>query len=413
MMLSTYTQQSLEAVILNCLITEGAKITDAMFDATPAELFRDKRSKIVYEALKEIRKNGEAASCDEYVLHSRIKDSPEITTDYLCDLFSILGRSQYYPAYVQELKRRYLLERNKRAAQELVSDIKQPIYDIDSFLASIPQRFTMPDYTAPSLSIRELAPRVMELLEKIEKGIDTGCKTGIGVLDNYFGGGLQPGLYVIGGRTHHGKTDFAIEIALGLLENGYKVRYDQLETDNEVFAKRLIGKMAGVTPGEILSRKIDWTKLYLSASHMFENLPLTMAPKTYTIEELKISCAMDSFDVLIIDQFDKIKLDPNYRYLEAKNLVVEGLLEISKSLKKPVIVMTQLNRTTDDAKPTLRDYKDTGQLEQTADVGMLLWQTMENHTTTLNVHIAKDRIMLKKSNPMRFTWVDGRLRSIY
>jgi replicative DNA helicase len=249
-------------------------------------------------------------------------------------------------------------------------------------------------------------------------GSCTFIPTGINALDKTFGGGLQPGFYIIGARTNVGKTEFGADIALGMAENGATVQYDQLELDKIVFFEKLIAKFAGHNRGSLVKGLIDPKKVNL-AKDKLRALPLLTTSAPYDIKQLTAYCAQNKgkFDALIIDQFSEIiPMADKKDHLLALNEIVHGVFRISKDLRIPVIMLAQINREADRGaavrEPRLSDLKDTGTLEQAADVVILLSRPNKGERDDyLGVHIAKDRIMENSGHKFKLYRRFGRLTS--
>jgi replicative DNA helicase len=366
------------------------------------DLFRTKLNRSLFKAIKDVFNAKDfpiditkTAQC----LSTRYGFSTADAFDAVIDANCFPVNIERFKQYLEQLNDRKALLNAVNTAKQIIHEASG-VYDTKEFLAAIPNRFKAPELKFKSVSYHDLREEIDAYLESYGNGTTKFYKTGIGALDEHFGGGLQSGFYVIGSRTNIGKTEFAADLAIGLAENRVNIFYDQLELTNRVFYETLIAKLAGSYRGALVKGKIGEDKLR-EAKYKLAGLSVNTSSRAYTINELRIRCENErnSMQVLIIDQFDKIKLNPKLEFLHACNEIVQGLFRIHKDFDIPVILLAQLNRDSEKQaakprRPRMSDFKNTGDLEQTADVVILLERPNKGqHDDYLAVHIDKDRLM--------------------
>ena len=247
---------------------------------------------------------------------------------------------------------------------------------------------------------------------------DFTVRTGIGKLDEELMG-LKPGqVMVIGARPRVGKTT----LTLNILYNAAK-RYQMpgllfsLEMKAKDIAKKIFSRYAEVPTHKLIyntgSREI-LSKVEALEKDLAE-LPLIVDDTpTLTIEELKIKAKRYKLQfgikLLAIDylQLLKTRVKTHTAY-ERVSLISQTVKSLAKDLNLPVILISQLNReperTQIDREPRLADLRDSGAIEQDADIVLLMWRDNNSHEGDgeydMNIKIAKHRYYKTSSKPFK------------
>ena len=226
---------------------------------------------------------------------------------------------------------------------------------------------------------------------KNEEGI-VGVPTGLRDLDDKLGGLHQSDLIIIAGRPSMGKTSLATNIAFNaaqkLQESGKKssIAFFSLEMSSEQLSTRIISEQARISSNDIRRGRIsdDQFDKFLETSKNISELPL------YIDETPAISIAALSnrarrikrlfgLDMIVVDYIQLMKgttFNKDGRVQEISQ-ITQGLKAIAKELSVPVVALSQLSRQVeqrDDHKPQLADLRESGSIEQDADVVMFVYR---------------------------------------
>ena len=226
---------------------------------------------------------------------------------------------------------------------------------------------------------------------KNEEGI-VGVPTGLKDLDDKLGGLHQSDLIIIAGRPSMGKTSLATNIAFNaaqnLQESGKKssIAFFSLEMSSEQLSTRIISEQARISSNDIRRGRItnDQFDKFLETSKNIAELPL------YIDETPAISIAALSnrarrikrlfgLDMIVVDYIQLMKgttFNKDGRVQEISQ-ITQGLKAIAKELAVPVVALSQLSRQVeqrDDHKPQLADLRESGSIEQDADVVMFVYR---------------------------------------
>ncbi len=226
---------------------------------------------------------------------------------------------------------------------------------------------------------------------KNEEGI-VGVPTGLRDLDDRLGGLHQSDLIIIAGRPSMGKTSLATNIAFNaaqkLLDSGKKstIAFFSLEMSSEQLSTRILAEQARIRSNDIRRGKISDEQFdkFLETSKNISELPL------YIDETPAISIAAMSnrarrikrlfgLDMIIVDYIQLMRgtsFNKDGRVQEISQ-ITQGLKAIAKELSIPVVALSQLSRQVeqrDDHKPQLSDLRESGSIEQDADVVMFVYR---------------------------------------
>ena len=226
---------------------------------------------------------------------------------------------------------------------------------------------------------------------KNDQGI-VGVPSGLTDLDDRLGGLHKQDLIIIAGRPSMGKTALATNIAFNAAENIQKqnkktsIAFFSLEMSSEQLSTRILSEQSRIKSNDIRRGKInqeDFEK-FIEASKNLENLPLhiddtpaiTISALSNRARRLK---RKQGLDLIVIDYIQLMK-SSGYRnegrVLEIAE-ITQGLKALAKELDVPVLALSQLSRQVEqreDKKPQLADLRESGSIEQDADVVMFVFR---------------------------------------
>ena len=251
-----------------------------------------------------------------------------------------------------------------------------------------------------------------ETIEEIQFRANTGekivgLKTGFSDLDNAINGLQKGNLTVIGGRPSMGKTAFALNLIDNLGNKGHKGALFELEMDKKSLGIRRLAyecmiNSYNLSRGELTDT--EWIKLIDSADKKSKNNNIftdvsTGIDLTYIKSKCKSLKNTLGLDFIVIDHLGLIKMPKSDRTDLSLGIITSGLKALAKELDIAVVLLCQLNRKCEeryDKRPLLSDLRDSGNIEQDADLIMLLYRDKYYNSDTkddnvLEVRIAKQR----------------------
>jgi replicative DNA helicase len=265
--------------------------------------------------------------------------------------------------------------------------------------------------------IREILPKVMEEIETRykDKTPVTGISTGLKDLDRRMGGLNKSNYIIVAGRPGMGKTSLALKFAESASKNGEVVLVFSLEMAEKRLASRLVSmesKVEGDRMRTGFMDSSDFPKIEKAMGKMSDRDIIIDDSSALTIAEItartKKTNLKNKVSLVIIDY---IQLMRGSRGSEnrAKELtdISRGLLALAKDIDAPVVVLSQLNRGVEarkDKRPVMSDLKESGAMEEDADVVLLLYRDEEYNKSPDNPNKGTAEIIIGKGRDIG-TWI--------
>lgn len=191
---------------------------------------------------------------------------------------------------------------------------------------------------------------------------------------------VRPGRFVIvGAEPSVGKTALAIQCAWHWAKNR-KVGFFSLETDKEALTERLIAMLMQIPLSRIQDRNLsdqDWERV-CAASAEISTVPLEFVQASgMTTADIRAKILESGYEIVVIDYLQLMRARGGSRYEQVTNISLD-LHTIAQSLGVTVVALSQLSRSNDDHTPKNSDLRESGQLEQDADV--ILMMKLEKQT---------------------------------
>lgn len=363
-------------------------ILPEVIDKLYAEDFYMNSHQIIYSAIKKLFLNGQDINLTQLIEtmdKDRIKEAGGISyvTELMVNGLKI-SPLQYVKILKEKSYRRSAIKAMKHAINNLYDEKTHSSDEIEKVMTTLMRRNENRNMVSKDSAL--LNRTVDEIQERVKWGnIIPGMKSGIDSIDKNIGGFVRGELDIISGRPSMGKTMFTLNIGDGLCRNGYKVFMCELEmTEKAIGMRRLsysamveVEKMKfGRLTDEEISRIIaaqseisERDSMYTDCSPYQDLLSIRIKAKS-----LK---AMYGLDVIIIDHLSLMNIPKGQTRDAAIGEVTRGLKILAKELDVCVILICQLSRAVEqrnDKRPMLSDLRESGNIEQDADMVMFLYR---------------------------------------
>ena len=244
--------------------------------------------------------------------------------------------------------------------------------------------------TAGYSSIKDILISTFDQLEKLynQKGKISGITTGFAGIDRMTSGLHNSDLNIIAARPAMGKSALAINMATNAAKSGIPVAIFNLEMSKEQVANRMLAAEAMVDNNKLRSGQLDdndWVKL-ASASGILSEAPIYIDDTPgISIMEIRTKCRKLKMErnigLVVIDYLQLIAASSGKKNASREQEISEisrSLKILAKELNIPVIALSQLSRSAekrqDDKRPMLSDLRESGAIEQDADIVMFIYR---------------------------------------
>ncbi len=387
-----YNIEAEQSVLGSMLLSKDAILTATEIIQDPKEFYNPQHQQI-FSAIVELFKENKPV--DLITLSDKLKDSNTLErvggNSYLTELVGLVPsytNVKYYCGIVQE---KALLRELIGASTDLINQCYEPSREAEEILEGaekrifdISQRKTTGDF----IHIQQALVSTLERIEEVQKNSSniTGVSTGFRDIDNITAGLQKSDLILIAARPSMGKTAFALNIAQNAaVKGGKSVALFSLEMSKELLTQRLLCSEAHIDSQKLRTGNLDekdWEKLAYASSNLSKSKIFIDDTAGVGIMEMRSKCRRlkieHGLDLILIDY---LQLMEGSRKSESRQ---QEISEISRSLKAlaremdcPVVALSQLSRAPDaraDHKPILSDLRESGAIEQDADVVMLLFR---------------------------------------
>ncbi len=247
--------------------------------------------------------------------------------------------------------------------------------------------------------------------------------TGFRMLDKLTYNGFAGGnLIVLAARPSVGKTAIMLQMAVAACRAGIPATVYSLEMTNLELAQRLVFSTGLVTPGQLANNAVDWDDLE-RANGRFDGLPLTFNDKCQTLDELcndiMLQHQRGRCSIAFVDHLHRIRAtDPRQTFYQAITERTGRIKSLAMECVIPIVLLCQLNRMseTENRPPDLRDLRDSGSIEQDADIVLMLERaTRSRSDPDINMWVRKNRqgaagdICIELTGNRSFTVFDERM----
>jgi replicative DNA helicase len=314
---------------------------------------------------------------------------------YLTDLISSTPTAIYVDHYARIVERTAILRRLISAAgkiAELAYDESQDVDEVvdraEQIIFGISESRIHRDLTP----IRAIISDVVERIDFLTRNKDTlmGVPTGFTMLDRLLGGLQKSDLLILAARPGMGKSSLALSIALNASRhNNARVAIFSLEMSNEQLVERLLSMETAINSHRLRMGDIheDEWPILLEAANMLGTAPIFIDDTPgATVSDLRTKArrlyAEHGLDMIIIDYMQLMTGSSggngrNENRQQEISYISRSLKSLARELNVPVIALSQLSRAVEarsDKKPLLSDLRESGSIEQDADVVLFIYR---------------------------------------
>lgn len=406
-----------EKSVLGAMLMDRDAIVEAE-DMLVKEDFYQRQYGILFEAMVELYREGKAV--DLVTLQNKLKekDVPESLTglDFFRDLIDAVSTSANIRDYARIVHEKATLRALIKTTEGIANDCYLGKEDTPQILEKtereifglLQKRNRLSDY----VPIQEIVLNSLNAIEEAarSKGRVTGIASGFTELDHLLTGFHPAELILVAARPAMGKTAFVLNIAqYAAFKNDQKVAMFSLEMSKEQLVTRLMASESMVDSQQIRTgdlRDSEWEKL-LEGAALIGNSKLIIDDAATSLSEIRSKCRrykqVHDIDMVVIDYLQLMSGSTGRRSESRQQEISEisrALKVLARELNIPIIALSQLSRAVElrqDHKPMLSDLRESGAIEQDADVVMFLYRDEYYNPDTEKKNLA-EVIVAKQRN---------------
>ena len=381
-----------QAVLGSMLIDEGC-VKEVMDKLVPSDFYLRQNREIfetIYTMFTYARPIDGITVCEEMRKAGTYDENPP--RSYLAQLIEITPTSANVMEYVAIVRDKALLRGVAQAAGEITALVQEGIGEAGEILEAAEQKIyavRRGQSAQDMVPLRMVLPEVLDRLSEMSESESRlpGLSTGLSAVDRKITGLNKSDLILLAARPGMGKTSFALNVALNVAKSEKKtVAVFSLEMSREQLATRLLSSEACVESGRLRTgslRETDWEKIAAAASVLNKvDIRIDDNPML-SVADMNAKCRrIDGLALVVIDYLQLMtSASGNNRGGENRQQMVSDMSRMlkimAKELNVPVICLSQLSRANekrDDKRPMLSDLRESGAIEQDADIVLFLYR---------------------------------------
>ena len=381
-----------EKALLGAIILKPDVMHDISVTVFPESFYADKHRQI-FDAIQKIFAKGDPI--DTVSVVTKLKDMGQLDrvggAAYVTELIETVpaaGNAMYYAEQVQS---KSTLRGLIHAADDIAEIGYSDPESVDEALDQAEKKVFAATQSPSSQKFRPIGSALTEAWERFEHLTENpddkrGVQSGFTALDNLLAGFQKSDLVILAARPSMGKTTFALDIARNAaLKHGASVGIFSLEMSDQQLVDRMLAAEAGVDSWKLRTGRLSndeeyellqgaMQKLHKAPIHIIDEAAMNIVRMRSAARRLKNEYGLD---MLIVDYLQL--MSPTLT--KGSDSMVQQITEISRSLKIlakeleiPVVALSQLSRAVEQrgGKPRLSDLRDSGSIEQDADVVMFI-----------------------------------------
>ena len=381
-----------QAVLGSMLIDEGC-VKEVMDKLVPSDFYLRQNREIfetIYTMFTYARPIDGITVCEEMRKAGTYDENT--TRSYLAQLMEITPTSANVMEYVAIVRDKALLRGVAQTAGEITALVQEGIGEAGEILEAAEQKIyavRRGQSAQDMVPLRMVLPEVLDRLSEMSESESRlpGLSTGLSAVDRKITGLNKSDLILLAARPGMGKTSFALNVALNVAKSEKKtVAVFSLEMSREQLATRLLSSEACVESGRLRTgslRETDWEKIAAAASVLNKvDIRIDDNPML-SVADMNAKCRrIDGLALVVIDYLQLMtSASGNNRGGENRQQMVSDMSRMlkimAKELNVPVICLSQLSRANekrDDKRPMLSDLRESGAIEQDADIVLFLYR---------------------------------------
>ncbi|MGB7860060.1 MAG: replicative DNA helicase [Acidimicrobiia bacterium] len=383
-----HSREAEESVIGAVLLSVDA--VNEVMDRVHPEDFYVPAHQAIFEAMRELFDGNQAI--DAVTVSEALRRNGELEKvggiQYLTRLVDIVPSTSnvtYYAGIVEDHAKRRELIRAGAAVTDFAFNIDE---EVSNVIDRAEQAVLGVAEKRSSQTLLEVGPLFNDVLEHIElleqQGSElTGLATGFVDLDRKLAGLQKANLVVIAGRPAMGKSSLAMNIATNAASAGEPVAIFSLEMAKEEIVQRILSSVGKVDSMKLRSGQLGplWQRVVDAAGRMYQAPIFIDDSPIVTITDIRAKCRRlkrkRGLSLIVVDYIQLMEASGNENRQQEIAQISRNLKNLARELEVPIIAMSQLNRSLEsreDKRPRLSDLRESGSIEQDADVVMFIYR---------------------------------------
>ena len=380
-----------EQAVLGSMLVDKEAVIKAIELLKPSDFYRQDNGEI-FAAMLDVYAKGDPVDFLTVREALKLRNALEkVGSDaYISSLIDNVPTTSNVDAYIKIVEQKAMLRSLIKAANDVISYGYAETEEVDKIIDMTEKRIfdvLQNRNTKGYASIKDVLVDTFDTLERLysSKSNVSGMESGFKDLDLKTSGLNNSALIIVAARPAMGKSAFALNIATSVAKAGVPVLIFTLEMSKEQMVNRILCSEAQVDSMKVRTGKLDtndWVKLGKASGDLAETpIYIDDAPGLSPVE-LRAKCRKAKLEknigLVVVDHMQLMEANKgNLSPIQAMSEISRSLKILAKELNVPVIALSQLSRAAEqrpDHRPMLSDLRESGSIEQDADIVMFLYR---------------------------------------
>lgn len=406
-----------ERILLSCSIS-NTEALELIKQELNIEAFYFKNHQELYKVL--VKMTDKKLPIDMVTLTTFLQDNGLLSKiggiKVLVDLGNSIVTFSYFAEYLRIVKEKFLKRSLIRFGYQIINSgyimnksLEDSLTDIEAEIVELSNQIRSKKEMGTTDTLTKI---FLDLKEKYNNPKIPGLVTGFSELDEFTQGFQKSDLIIIAGRPSMGKTALSLNFALNCIKlSKLPVLFCSLEMSKEQIFYRILASETGINQLKLRSgrlSKVDWMKLN-KILRIMAKLPFFVDDSpNISINEIrthvkKILSEYNKLGLIVIDYLQLMQISsfkPGNRVQELSQ-ITRQLKSLAREFNVPIIALSQLNRNIEnrvDQRPLLSDLRESGSIEQDADLILMLYRSKSSNQRQMNITSVTELIIAKQRN---------------
>jgi replicative DNA helicase len=397
-----------EQSLLSAILIDDEAIIKVS-DYLKPESFYERKHQLIYESMVQLYEGREAI--DVVTLTNQLKKNKALTkvggASAIAKLSNLVSTAANAESYARLIKEYYIKRQlislggemgelafdSSKSAQDVLDQVESKVFKVS-------QTHTIREF----IPIKDTLVESFERLDELQKnqGELRGMPTGFQDLDNMLAGMQKSNLLILAARPAMGKTALALNITQSMtVKYKKKVGFFSLEMSKEELVDRLLVSQADIDAWKLKTGKLnqqDFLKISDAMGVLAESQLFIDDTPGLSIYDMRTKArrlmSEHQIDMIVVDYLQLAHGRTRDNRVHEVGEISQGLKNIARELRVPVLALSQLSRAIEsrgEKNPQLSDLRESGSIEQDADVVMFLYRKDEDMREQITLKIAKHR----------------------
>ena len=409
----------MEKFVLGAMLLKDGEIIPTITSILKADDFYRPEHRTIFNAILKVYQKKVIPNILSVIEELRASDElPKVSLEYILGITEIAFTTAFAESYANTIKEKSILRSLIRAGEEIIQEAEVAQKPLNDILDNAEKKIFSVTSQNETSEFEAISPILQRSFEKIRRAVDdpqglTGVPTNFVDFDRLTSGLQKSDLILLAARPSMGKTALALNMAMNAALANNIVAVFSLEMSKEQLGHRLLSSYSGINSQKLSTGSFDQNEFsdlvdtlnYLTDAKLFIDDTAGISVLELRSKARKIKNE-HGLDLIVIDYLQLMQGTPrkgaDFNRQQEISEISRSLKALARELKVPILALSQLSRSVElraDKRPMLSDLRESGSLEQDADIVMFLYREEYYDKETENSNMAELVIAKNRNGP--------------